>query len=362
MVVEASFNAEHDPHRRRNPLTGDWVLVSPHRATRPWLGQQEVQSGEAPVSYDPTCFLCPGNDRVTGDSNPPYADTYVFDNDFPALLSEAPADSPAVAPIGSPSTPTTDPLFSMSGATGVSRVICFSPNHSHSLPQLSQAGVERVVQAWCEQTELLGATYPWVQVFENKGAVMGCSNPHPHGQVWANSFLPNEARKEQDQQLAYYAENGTSLLLDYSQRETVVPFWAAWPFETLVLPKFPVQQLPQLSALQRQDLAVLIKRLTSRYDNLFECSFPYSMGWHGAPFEPRHAGAAASVPSAAWQLHAHFYPPLLRSASVKKFMVGYEMLAEAQRDLTPEQAAARLRGLPDRHFLSVESLDGSHNE
>jgi len=366
MVVEASFNAafnaEHDPHRRRNPLTGDWVLVSPHRAKRPWLGQQEVQSGEAPVSYDPTCFLCPGNDRVTGDSNPPYADTYVFDNDFPALLSEAPADSPGMQ--------TTDPLFSMSGATGVSRVICFSPNHSHSLPQLSQAGVERVVQAWCEQTELLGATYPWVQVFENKGAVMGCSNPHPHGQVWANSFLPNEARKEQDQQLAYYAEHGTSLLLDYALRETdlgerlvlatqhwmaVVPFWAAWPFETLVLPKFAVQQLPQLSALQRQDLAVLIKRLTSRYDNLFACSFPYSMGWHGAPFEPQQAGAAAAgaVTSAAWQLHAHFYPPLLRSASVKKFMVGYEMLAEAQRDLTPEQAAARLRGLPDKHFLDV---------
>ena len=370
MVVEASFNAafnaEHDPHRRRNPLTGDWVLVSPHRAKRPWLGQQEVQFGEAPVSYDPTCFLCPGNDRVTGDSNPPYADTYVFDNDFPALLSEAPAESPADAP----STQTTDPLFSMSVASGVSRVICFSPNHSHSLPQLSQAGVERVVQAWCEQTELLGATYPWVQVFENKGAMMGCSNPHPHGQVWANSFLPNEARKEQDQQLAYYAEHGTSLLLDYAQREidfgerlvletqhwiAVVPFWAAWPFETLVLPKFAVQQLPQLSALQRQDLAVLIKRLTSRYDNLFECSFPYSMGWHGAPFEPQQAGAAAAgaVTSAAWQLHAHFYPPLLRSASVKKFMVGYEMLAEAQRDLTPEQAAARLRGLPDKHFLDV---------
>jgi UDPglucose--hexose-1-phosphate uridylyltransferase len=374
MVVEASFNAafnaEHDPHRRRNPLTGDWVLVSPHRAKRPWLGQQEVQFGEAPVSYDPTCFLCPGNDRVTGDSNPPYADTYVFDNDFPALLSEAPAESPADAP----STQTTDPLFSMSVATGVSRVICFSPNHSHSLPQLSQAGVERVVQAWCEQTELLGATYPWVQVFENKGAMMGCSNPHPHGQVWANSFLPNEARKEQDQQLAYYAEHGTSLLLDYAQREidfgerlvletqhwiAVVPFWAAWPFETLVLPKFAVQQLPQLSALQRQDLAVLIKRLTSRYDNLFECSFPYSMGWHGAPFEPQQAGAAAAgaVTSAAWQLHAHFYPPLLRSASVKKFMVGYEMLAEAQRDLTPEQAAARLRELPDRHFLNTESLN-----
>jgi UDPglucose--hexose-1-phosphate uridylyltransferase len=364
MVVKASFNTEHDPHRRRNPLTGDWVLVSPHRAKRPWLGQHEVQPGEAPVSYDPTCFLCPGNDRVTGDQNPAYADTYVFDNDFPALLSEAPADSP--------STQTTDPLFSMSGATGVSRVICFSPNHSHSLPQLNQAGVERVVQAWCEQTALLGETYPWVQVFENKGAVMGCSNPHPHGQVWANSFLPNEARKEQDQQLAYYTEHGTSLLLDYAQREidlgerlvletqhwiAVVPFWAAWPFETLVLPKFAVQQLPQLSALQRQDLAVLIKRLTSRYDNLFECSFPYSMGWHGAPFEPQQAGVAASVPSAAWQLHAHFYPPLLRSASVKKFMVGYEMLAEAQRDLTPEQAAARLRELPDRHFLNTESLN-----
>ncbi|MFT6483281.1 MAG: UDPglucose--hexose-1-phosphate uridylyltransferase [Candidatus Azotimanducaceae bacterium] len=237
---------------------------------------------------------------------------------------------------------------------------------------MSQAGVEHVVQAWCEQTKLLGERYPWVQVFENKGAVMGCSNPHPHGQVWANSYLPNEARKEDDQQQAYFAEHGTSLLLDYARREAdlgerlvletqhwlvVVPFWAAWPFETLVLPKFAVQQLPQLSLPQRQDLAKLIKQLTSRYDNLFECSFPYSMGWHGAPFEPWASGmkaaeaSASSEASAPWQLHAHFYPPLLRSASVKKFMVGYEMLAEAQRDLTPEQAAERLRALPARHYL-----------
>jgi UDPglucose--hexose-1-phosphate uridylyltransferase len=376
--TEAAFNAENDPHRRRNPLTGDWVLVSPHRAKRPWLGQQEVLAAETPANYDPTCFLCPGNDRVGGDQNPEYADTYVFDNDFPALLADSPSSSPIESPIGFSTGSTTnsttllvtDPLFAMSGATGVSRVICFSPNHSHSLPQLSQAGMEQVVHAWCEQTRLLGKVYPWVQIFENKGAVMGCSNPHPHGQVWANSYLPNEARKEDERQQAYYAEYGTRLLLDYARREAdlgervvlesqhwlvVVPFWAAWPFETLVLPKFAVQQLPQLSALQRQDLAVLIKLLTSRYDNLFECSFPYSMGWHGAPFQPQKVGVKALAPSDAWQLHAHFYPPLLRSASVKKFMVGFEMLAEAQRDLTPEQAAERLRALPDRHFLEKEN-------
>jgi UDPglucose--hexose-1-phosphate uridylyltransferase len=370
-TAETVFSAEHDPHRRRNPLTGDWVLVSPHRAKRPWLGQQEVQAVDTPVTYDPACFLCPGNHRVTGDKNPTYTATYVFDNDFPALLGSSPAGSPA----DSTARQVKDPLFAMSGATGVSRVICFSPNHSHSLPLLSQAGVEQVVHAWCEQTRLLGEVYPWVQIFENKGAVMGCSNPHPHGQVWANSYLPNEARKEDDQQQAYYAEHGTSLLLDYARREAdlgervvlesehwlvVVPFWAAWPFETLVLPKFAVQQLPQLSLSQRQDLAGLIKRLTSRYDNLFECSFPYSMGWHGAPFQPLRSATKPVAPAAAWQLHAHFYPPLLRSASVKKFMVGFEMLAEAQRDLTPEQAATRLRALSDTHYLRQESLNGEN--
>lgn len=236
-------------------------------------------------------------------------------------------------------------------------MICFSPDHSKSLPQLSLPALKAVIDTWSDQTEELGKRYPWVQVFENKGTMMGCSNPHPHGQVWANDFLPNEVLREDEQQRDYFTRHGSPLLLDYVQREqsdgsrivvetehwlAVVPYWASWPFETLVLPKFAVQRLPQLNDIQRDDLALILKKLTSRYDNLFQCSFPYSMGWHGAPFKGDDIQH--------WQLHAHFYPPLLRSASVRKFMVGYEMLAEAQRDLTAEQAAERLRSVSDIHF------------
>ncbi|SVK54429.1 Galactose-1-phosphate uridylyltransferase [Acinetobacter baumannii] len=250
-----------------------------------------------------------------------------------------------------------DPLMRSQSARGVSRVICFSPDHSKTLPELTLPALEQVVAAWQAQTEELGKHYPWVQLFENKGAAMGCSNPHPHGQVWANSFLPNEAEREDRLQHDYFREHASPLLLDYAQRElaagerivvntehwlAVVPYWAAWPFETLLLPKTAVQRITDLSAAQSRDLALALKKLTSRYDNLFQCSFPYSMGWHGAPFngaDNRH-----------WQLHAHFYPPLLRSASVRKFMVGYEMLAETQRDLTAEQAAERLRAVSDMHY------------
>jgi len=250
-----------------------------------------------------------------------------------------------------------DPLLRCESARGTSRVICFSPDHSKTLPELSVEALTEVVKTWQEQTAELGQSYPWVQVFENKGAAMGCSNPHPHGQVWANSFMPNEVEREDRLQKAYFAEQQSPMLLDYVQREladgsrtvvetehwlAVVPYWAAWPFETLLLPKAHVLRITDLSEDQRSDLALALKKLTSRYDNLFQCSFPYSMGWHGAPFngeENQH-----------WQLHAHFYPPLLRSATVRKFMVGYEMLAETQRDLTAEQAAERLRAVSDVHF------------
>lgn len=339
-------------HRRYNPLSGEWVLVSPQRATRPWQGQQEPIVADARLLHDPGCYLCPGNVRVTGERNPVYTGTHVFDNDFAALERDAPVD---------PVTAADDPLFRRMSARGRSRVICFTPDHSRSLPELDLPALAAVVQTWCDESAELGHDYPWVQVFENKGAMMGCSNPHPHGQVWASSFLPNIALTEDRLQRSYFAAHGQPLLLDYARRElaagerlvavnddwlVLVPYWASWPFETLLLPRFGAQQLPQLGADQRASLAEIVQRLTIGYDNLFECSFPYSMGWHGAPFS---ADASAAT---AWQLHAHFYPPLIRSRSIRKFMVGFELLAETQRDLTPEQAAQRLRELPARHYLS----------
>jgi UDPglucose--hexose-1-phosphate uridylyltransferase len=345
-----SFDPTEHPHRRRNPLTGESILVSPHRMKRPWLGKQERPPSEDRPAYDPTCYLCPGNTRAGGVVNPTYDSIFVFTNDFAALLPDVPQS--AAAPL---------PLMLTEPVQGTCRVICFSPRHDLTLPEMTQLAISQVVNVWVEQTLELGQQYRWVQVFENKGELMGASNLHPHGQIWAGDWLPDAPRKEDEHQRAYYAKHNSVLLLDYAAQElglnqrivvenehwlAVVPYWATWPFETLLLPRRHILRLPDTADAERDSLADLLKRLLTRYDNLFEISFPYSMGWHGAPF--------TSGDYSHWQLHAHFYPPLLRSATVKKFMVGYEMMAEPQRDLTPEQGADRLRSLSDVHYKSHE--------
>jgi UDPglucose--hexose-1-phosphate uridylyltransferase len=337
-------SASARPHRRFNPLTGQWVLVSPQRTERPWQGRNEAAAAGARPAHDPGCYLCPGNKRAGGVANPPYPGTFVFDNDFPALLA---ADG------GGAEGSTHDaPLFRSEGVRGTCRVVCFSPRHDLTLAQMSPAAITAVIDTFAAETAGLGARYRWVQAFENKGELMGCSNPHPHGQIWASDALPNEAAAEDEHQRAYAAAHGTRLLSDYARLErargervvfenvgwlAVVPYWAVWPFETLILPLVPVARLPDVDAGARGELGELLAALLAAYDRLFDVSFPYSMGWHGAPFDQQ--------PTNAWQLHAHVYPPLLRSATVKKFMVGYELLAEPQRDLTPEAAAERLRAL-----------------
>jgi UDPglucose--hexose-1-phosphate uridylyltransferase len=329
------------PHRRYNALTGEWVLVSPHRAQRPWQGKVEDQGREDRPRYDPTCYLCPGNQRVGGAVNPKYKQTYVFTNDFQALLPEGvdPADDE-------------NRLLRSAGVRGTCRVVCFSPRHDLTLADMEPEKIRSVIDCWTDQFSDLGRTYRWVQVFENRGAMMGASNPHPHGQIWALDVLPNEPFKEDLSQKAYTEREGGVLLLDCLQEElesrerivvenegwvALVPYWAIWPFETMILPKRHVLRLPDLKHEERDQLAQVMKELLLRYDALFNVSFPYSMGWHGAPFD--------EGPNDHWQLHAHYYPPLLRSATVRKFLVGFEMLAEAQRDLTAEAAAERLRTL-----------------
>ncbi|ADI14117.1 UDP-glucose--hexose-1-phosphate uridylyltransferase [Truepera radiovictrix] len=337
------------PHRRLNALTGRYVLVSPHRTQRPWQGKVEAPVRETRPTYDPTCYLCPGNARAGGVRNPPYESTFVFVNDFAALLPDPPALEP----------PTGDPILQWEPVRGESRVICFSPRHDLTLAEMDHAALCEVVALWVEQLGELGERYRWVQIFESKGAIVGASNPHPHGQIWASDFLPNEARAEDAQQRRYWEAHGRPLLVDYAALErggeravvenahwlVVVPFWAYWPFETLVLPKRHVLRLTDLTDEERGALADILKRMLVRFDNLFETSFPYLSGWHGAP-----TGAGYDEDVRHWQLHAHFYPPLLRSASVQKFVASYEWLAEAQRDLSAEAAAARLRELPERHY------------
>ncbi len=348
------FSLSDHPHRRYNPLTGEWVIVSPHRLRRPWQGQTETPSQESHPPYEPTCYLCPGNGRAGGARNPIYTGTFVFDNDFPGLMVDT-----------SPGKTDFQGLLVAEAERGICRVVCFSPRHDLTLPQLDLAALRRVVDTWAAQTEELGAR-PWVNyvlIFENKGAMMGCSNPHPHGQIWATEHLPNEPGKESAAQLAYLAAHGSCLLCDYLAVElahgerlvcandhfvALVPFWAIWPFETMILSRRHVSCLTDLDDAERDALADVLKRLTTRYDNLFHTSFPYSMGFHQRPTDGSK-GVVSRVHTCC-HLHAHFYPPLLRSATVRKFMVGFEMLGTPQRDITAETSAERLRAQPERHY------------
>ena len=344
------LNLNEHPHRRLNLLTGEWILVSPHRAKRPWQGKVETIPAEKKAVYDPECYLCPGNTRAGGRKNPPYTETFVFDNDFSALQMETFA---VELSHGS--------LLQAQGESGICRVICFSPRHDLTLPEMSTEAIGKVVQVWTDQYRALGEKpeITYVQIFENKGEIMGCSNPHPHGQIWAEATLPVEPAKEDHQQRSYLSKNNRCLLCDYLRLErelnervvfendlfvVMVPFWAVWPFETMILPRKHIGSLLELSDEGNLALAEAIREITVRYDNLFNTSFPYSAGFHQSPTDGKQHPA--------WHLHMHFYPPLLRSATVKKFMVGYEMLANPQRDITPEWSAKKLRETSDVHYKS----------
>lgn len=345
-----SLNIEK-PHKRYNPLTDEWVLVSPHRTKRPWQGKTETLEEVKRPSYDPACYLCPGNDRMGGASNPAYESTYVFKNDFAALMEDQGVEEHQ------------DGLLRSVEERGTSRVICFSPDHSLTMPEMSVGALTRVVKVWKAQFDELSAIdyISNVQIFENKGTIMGCSNPHPHGQIWAQSSVPNEIEKRTKTQNAYFDKHGTSLLGDYLKQELasgeriisenedfvcLVPFWAVWPYETMIIPKRHIQAVTDMTEEEEQSFASMLSFVTIKYDNLFSCSFPYSAGMQQRPTD--------GADYRGWHFHYSFYPPLLRSATVKKFMVGYEMFANPQRDITAEMAAEKLRSLSSVHYKLQE--------
>ena len=335
-------NLQDYSHKRFNILTGEWVLVSPHRAKRPWQGQNEEISNEKRPKHDPNCYLCSGNTRVNGEKNPKYNDVLVFTNDFAALQTTSPKFA------------VNEGLLKAESEQGICKVICFSPDHSKSLADMSVENINKVVKTWQNQYTELGSNnmINYVQIFENKGAVMGCSNPHPHGQIWSQSTLPNEVDKKDQQQRTYFSENNTSLLGDYLKQEleaneriiyqnddfvVLTPFWAVWPFETMIIPKKQYINITKISEQESLNFADAISKITKAYDKLFDCSFPYSSGIHQSPTNGKINDY--------WHWHMSFYPPLLRSATVKKFMVGYEMFGSPQRDITAEYAAKKLRNL-----------------
>jgi UDPglucose--hexose-1-phosphate uridylyltransferase len=343
------FDFKEHSHRRYNPLIGEWVHVSPHRAKRPWQGQVEKPNEAKRPLYDSTCYLCPGNERSNGELNPTYTSTFVFTNDFSAITEDVP---PGEVEIGG--------LLRAKSEQGICRVVCFSPRHDLTIPEMSVPEIRKIIDLWITEYRNLGLKefIQHVQIFENKGAVMGCSNPHPHGQIWAQEHVPVEPQKKQAYQLSYFHNKGRTLLSDYINVENLqnerivfdnehfvvlVPFWATWPFETMIIPKRPMARITEMNDDEKNAFADAYKKITVRYDNLFQISFPYSAGIHQAPTDDE--------PHLEWHWHMSFYPPLLRSASVKKFMVGYEMLANPQRDITPEYSAEKLRTITDVHYI-----------
>ncbi len=344
-MIATDFN--DNPHRRFNILTGEWILVSPHRTKRPWQGKTEKVATTSLPSHDPGCYLCPRNERAGGKINPDYQKPFSFVNDFSALLSDVPVADYK------------DNLLHAVSESGICKVVCFSPNHALTLPLLSVAEITDVISLWQQERKELGAkpAINYVQIFENKGDIMGCSNPHPHGQIWAQRTVPQEVQKKTIRLKQYWKEHGQSLLEAYVRQElglderiilqnkhfiALIPYWAVWPYETMIIPKRKIRHINELSEIEKLAFADCIKQLTIRYDNIFNTSFPYSAGIHQAPTDNEQHDE--------WHFHMSFYPPLLRSATIKKFMVGYELFANPQRDITAEQAAITMRGVSNVHY------------